>query len=42
MSSEGAGLGLYMARIAAERGGAKIWFDSVEGKGTTFFVLFKT
>jgi len=40
VSSEGAGLGLYMARIAAERGGAKIWFESEEGKGTTFFVLF--
>jgi PAS domain S-box-containing protein len=40
ISSEGAGLGLYMARIAAERGGAKIWFESEEGKGTKFFVLF--
>jgi PAS domain S-box-containing protein len=41
ISSEGAGLGLYMAQIAAERGGAKIWFESEEGKGMTFFVLFK-
>lgn len=40
ISSEGAGLGLYMARIAATRSGAKIWFESEEGKGTTFFVLF--
>ncbi|HLM83956.1 MAG TPA: MASE3 domain-containing protein [Candidatus Bathyarchaeia archaeon] len=40
VSSEGAGLGLYMTKIAAERGGAKIWFDSRERKGTTFFVLF--
>jgi PAS domain S-box-containing protein len=40
ISSEGAGLGLYMARVAAERGRAKIWFESEEGKGTTFFVLF--
>lgn len=40
VSSEGAGLGLYIAKIAAEQGGAKIWFESKEGKGTTFFVLF--
>lgn len=40
VSSEGAGLGLYMARIAAEKSGAKIRFDSEEGKGTTFFVQF--
>ncbi len=40
ISSEGAGLGLYMAHIAAERSRAKIWFESEEGKGTTFFVLF--
>ena len=40
ISSEGAGLGLYMSHIAAQRSGVKIWFDSKEGKGTTFFVLF--
>lgn len=40
ISSEGAGLGLYMVRVAAEKSGAKIRFESEEGKGTTFFVEF--
>jgi PAS domain S-box-containing protein len=40
ISAEGAGIGLYMAGIAAERSGAKIWFESEEGKGARFFVLF--
>lgn len=38
VSSEGAGLGLYIVRAAAEKAGAKIWFDSVVAKGTTFYV----
>lgn len=34
----GAGLGLYIAREYVRALGGKIWFESVEGKGTTFFV----
>ena len=38
VESEGTGLGLYILRAIVERGGGKIWFESVENKGTTFFV----
>lgn len=34
----GAGLGLYIAKEYIKVLGGKIWFDSVEGKGTTFFI----
>lgn len=34
----GAGLGLYIAREYIKVLGGKIWFESVEGKGTTFFI----
>jgi len=35
---EGNGLGLYLAKSTVENVGGKIWFESKEGEGTTFFV----
>lgn len=35
---DGNGFGLYVAKGAIEQQGGKIWFESEEGKGTTFFV----
>jgi signal transduction histidine kinase len=35
---DGNGFGLFVAKGAVEAQGGKIWFQSTEGKGTTFFV----
>lgn len=37
-SIDGNGFGLYVAKGAIEGQGGKIWFESIENKGTTFFV----
>ena len=38
--TDGAGLGLFMARSLVDLHGGRIWFDSTPGVGTSFHVLF--
>lgn len=37
VETDGNGLGLYTSKKIIERHGGKIWFDTVEGSGTTFY-----
>lgn len=39
--SSGTGLGLAISRQIVDGAGGSIWFESVEGEGTTFFVKLK-
>lgn len=36
---EGTGLGLYIVKEVVSKMGGTVWFDSVENKGTTFYVV---
>jgi len=38
MDTEGSGLGLFITKNIVEAHGGKVWFESEEGKGTTFHI----
>lgn len=40
-AADGSGLGLYFIKMIMEAAGGKLWFESTEKKGSTFFVAIR-
>ena len=38
INKEGNGLGMYMVKQITQTLGGEVWFESEEGKGTTFYL----